>query len=76
MKPDRLKHLLLLAATLLEEGKIPIISSMPHEIKTFEDCNQVREAMAFAIRYWLADTLAKPYISHTPTDPSCIDPTD
>ena len=56
----RLKFLLLAAATALEEGRSPLHGAfrVEHNIDIAE-CAGLREAMAFGIRYWVADAFAE-----------------
>ena len=54
----RLKFLLLAEATALEEGQDPLSINFLQSI-AFAECAAFREAMAFGIRYWVADAFAE-----------------
>lgn len=56
----RLKFILLAAATALEEGQDPLsINFLQEHSMTFAEFTAFREAMAFGIRYWIADAFAE-----------------
>jgi hypothetical protein len=56
----RLKFLLLAAASALENGVSPLgpVFRAEHEVTVAEGLKMVH-AMAYGIRYWVADTLAE-----------------
>jgi hypothetical protein len=55
-----MKFLLLAAATALEEGQDPLsINFLQEHSITFAEYAAFREAMAFGIRYWVADAFAE-----------------
>jgi hypothetical protein len=56
----RLKFLLLVAATALEEGQDPLSINFLQEHRiTFAECAAFREAIAFGTRSWVADAFAE-----------------
>jgi hypothetical protein len=56
----RLKFLLLAAATALEEGRLPLGATFQFDNEiTLQERSLLADAMAFGIRYWVADTFAE-----------------
>jgi len=56
----RLNLLLLAAATALEEGRSPQSGAFRVDPNIgIDECARLREAMAFGIRYWVADAFGE-----------------